>query len=61
MRSSHPSRVACLTSPMGEITYTEAEKLEQEGKLVMVGADINGDPIYSLPYSKNPYMTDRRR
>lgn len=50
-----------VMTPMGEITYTEAEKLEQEGKLVMVGADINGDPIYSLPYSKNPYTADQRR
>ena len=50
-----------VVTPMGEITYTEAEKLEQEGKLVMVGVDINGDPIFSLPYSKNPYTADQRR
>lgn len=50
-----------LQTPLGALTYTEAEQLEQQGRLVMVGVDQNGDPIYSLPYSKNPYAVDMRK
>ena len=50
-----------ISTPLGALTYTEAEQLEQQGRLVMVGVDQNGDPIYSLPYSKNPYAVDMRK
>ena len=50
-----------ISTPLGDLTYDEAEQLEQQGRLVMVGVDQNGDPIYSLPYSKNPYAVDMRK
>lgn len=50
-----------LQTPLGALTYTEAEQMERQGRLVMVGVDQNGDPIYSLPYAKNPYAADMRK
>lgn len=50
-----------IATPLGDLTYDEAEQLEQQGRLVMVGVDQNGDPIYSLPYSKNPYAANMRK
>lgn len=37
----------------GKISYEQAEQLEKQGKIVMTGADANGDPIYTVPYNKN--------
>lgn len=50
-----------IATPLGDLTYAEAEQMERQGRLIMVGVDQNGDPIYSLPYSKNPYAADVRR
>lgn len=50
-----------IATPLGDLTYAEAEQMERQGRLVMVGVDQNGDPIYSLPYAKNPYAADMRK
>ena len=42
-----------LTVPVyGDITYSEAEKLEQQGYLIMTGVATDGTPIYSVPPRK---------
>lgn len=42
-----------LTVPVyGDITYSEAEQLEQQGYLIMTGAAPDGTPIYSIPPRK---------
>jgi hypothetical protein len=39
----------------GNITEEEAERLVNEGALIITGADTNGDPIFALPANKkNP-------
>ena len=37
----------------GKISYERAEQLEREGKIVMSGVDASGDPIYTVPFTKN--------
>lgn len=50
-----PSSGKVTVPEYGNITEEEAERLVNEGALIITGADRNGDPIFALPANKkNP-------